>query len=115
MFKLMALSGLSAAALGAVAIGSLPAVAADDTPKFQVCREFASAAADSWSVKEIQRALDGEKTRSNTYVAVVYGKKYFVPVAKANSEDLKPKALGRRTLDRKEVFYEEFTRCLRDL
>ncbi|MCA0433105.1 MAG: hypothetical protein LCH46_07555 [Proteobacteria bacterium] len=113
MFRILGLSGLAVLAAGASMLASLPA-AALETPTFTACRDYASATADKWSADEIIRAGEAAKTRPNSYVAIIYGKKYFVPLQNGSRDDLKPKPLGQRAIERKHVYYEELNRCLQN-
>lgn len=79
-----------------------------------VCRAYASAAADDWAEGSIARANDTDEAPEGSYVAIIYGKRYIVPRDRVDNGDLHVKSLGQRTLERKKVYYEELTRCLKD-
>jgi hypothetical protein len=76
------------------------------------CRDYARTAADIWSANDIARAGDLETAPPTTYVAIVAGRKYFVPVQQTDETSARIPTIGQRALWRAQVYREELHRCL---
>ena len=76
------------------------------------CRDYARLAADIWSSNDVARAGDNDVAPPSTYVAVVAGRKYFVPVHQTDETSARIPTIGQRALWRAEVYREELARCL---
>jgi hypothetical protein len=76
------------------------------------CRDYARTAADIWSANDVARADDLETAPPQTYVAIVAGRKYFVPVHQTDETSARIPTIGQRALWRAQVYREELRRCL---
>jgi hypothetical protein len=76
------------------------------------CRDYAQAAADAWSSNDVARAGDLDVAPPQTYVAIVAGRKYFVPVHQTDESSARIPTVGQRALWRAQVYREELARCL---
>jgi hypothetical protein len=76
------------------------------------CRDYARTAADIWSSNDIARAGDLDVAPPQTYVAIVAGRKYFVPVHQTDESSARIPTVGQRALWRAQVYREELARCL---
>jgi hypothetical protein len=88
---------------------TVPSFAATDARKV-ACRDQASAIADEWAAGDIYRAKADEEPESNEVLVIAGGVKYFVP--RKGSGVIRP--VGQRIYQRKQVYLEEYRRCLRD-
>jgi hypothetical protein len=76
------------------------------------CRDYAQTAADVWSSNDVARAGDLDVAPPSTYVAIVAGRKYFVPVHQTDETSARIPTVGQRALWRAQVYREELARCL---
>jgi hypothetical protein len=76
------------------------------------CRDYARTAADIWSSNDVARAGDLDVAPPQTFVAIVAGRKYFVPVHQTDETSARIPTIGQRALWRAEVYREELARCL---
>ena len=93
------------------AVSYSPQALADDS-EIVTCRDYAIVAADVWSSNTIARAGDLETATPSTYVAIVAGRKYIVPLHQTDDSDARITTIGQRALWRAQVYREELARCL---
>lgn len=90
---------------------SSPAFAVSDS-EIVPCRDYALNAADVWSANDIARAGNLAKRPPGAVVAIVAGRKYFVPAHVQDDDSGTIPAVGQRALWRAQVYREELRRCL---
>jgi hypothetical protein len=98
---LLSLAVLTAAATSAAAVTEDRKIA---------CRDYASAVADEWAAGDIYRAKADEEPEAKEVLVIAGGVKYFVP--RTGQGVIRP--VGERIYHRKQVYLEEFRRCLRN-
>jgi hypothetical protein len=99
------------------ALLSFAVVTAVATPAFAVtearrvaCRDLATEVANEWAAGEIYLAADEDTPEASEVTVIAGGKKYFVPREGRGVI----KSVGTRIWQRKQVYIEEYRRCLRD-
>jgi hypothetical protein len=83
-----------------------------DTPHFNTCRDEAKLKADNFVGDYIAPATDEDTAPAGTYVAIVYGRKFVAPLHPPANGDKQLHGLGEVLLKRRQVYREEFRRCL---
>jgi hypothetical protein len=98
---------LSVAVFAAV---SLPAQAVTEA-RHLACRDYATTVANEWAADEIYLVQDDNEMPEASEVTVIAGgKKYFMPREGRGVI----RSVGQRIVARKQVYREEYARCLRD-
>lgn len=109
---LMPFAAVSLIALSGAASAQEPASVVLGSMESLSCRDFASAVADDWAANRIERAPDAQISKPSHYVAIMAGKKYFVPLKRPDDPDLHLSPAGEWALLRARVYRDELARCL---
>jgi 3D (Asp-Asp-Asp) domain-containing protein len=73
------------------------------------CRAYAQAVADDYAAGHIERAEEDSAPSAGQVLVIAAGKKYYVP-RKTNGII---QSVGHLISERKDVYWEEYDRCLR--